>query len=130
MSQAPVVQLAGVAPNPNAMHAEWLDRAAAGVDFILHRKGKNVTLRQFSINTAQLEVNYVAGSVEIIDVVDIVKGKGTGAFMADEDLVPTACCFSIICKRSTVDIQANSEAERDEWCSAFSCFHVLDIVWI
>jgi len=59
-------------------------------------------------------------SLALVEVTDIFIGKHTNAFSKKQaKKAPNSCCFSIGSSRGTLDLEADSEAVRNRWLSAF-----------
>ena len=55
------------------------------------------------------------------NVLYIDVGKRTSAFLkTDDKTVPESCCFSLLTQNGSLDLQANSNLERDSLVSCFS----------
>jgi len=105
-----------------AKQHQMMDMLAQGRSFIKHgRKGKPHARVVRYISAPKRVIDYSSGSIPVSEIQSVSAGKNSTVFRSVKDsAADPKVCFSLQCQQRSLDLQAESEAVRNEWIEALT----------
>jgi hypothetical protein len=83
--------------------------------FIKHSRSGDPHERRVSFRMDTRMLSYTSDVISMADMTSIVSGKTTAVMRNTPATVPSDCCWSVVTAKRTLDLQAKTEMQRDEW---------------